>query len=602
MILHYQEQKVERTLVRLSLAIMLSARSVIFETSVSPNSHFQDDRLSKELKKLQLHVGIQAPQLNELHIPEGKEFSEVEEFAFIMNSSYYMSPLLTAYDDHLYNVEKELSVAHMEIHHLNDHIQGLVNENEVLSDKLHIKIMEHGKLIGETIKNSDVLSDFEQEKAALDKRNALLSEENQILFEQVSMLKKHFDEFNENYSSKVAEADDKIAAFDRLHEQLLSQIDSSEKARGYLEAQLREKDAVLSTVEGGRENEKGELQKRREEVKVLQNELAFYKEQSERMNDELRQTQRAMETQIREVKAKEIDRQEQSLRSQDDVERVEKINKQLEHNLRIAKADLRALTQVNDDYKHQITLCKDREEDALRSTTQLKEETEKIEFEKDKLKLREETINKEIETLREQYKTDMAKNAEKLKQSLRAKQQIHSSKYDELEEKYLRQVRDYDSLKISHEREIALNRDLQRELDKKARTKSTSKFDNEFADLKRNLNEKELEIQRLISQREMTELQLEKLRTEQRETEKKFGDDSSDSAHKISNLEKEVENLRELKIINETKIGEAEANKQLLLKELRKSKEEEQDFLAAAKRAKENDAIFYKKEIELTKE
>jgi len=90
---------------------------------------------------------------------------------------------------------------------------------------------------------------------------------------------------------------------------------------------LREKDAVLSTVEGGRENEKGELQKRREEVKVLQNELAFYKEQSERMNDELRQTQRAMETQIREVKAKEIDRQEQSLRSQDDVERVEKINK-----------------------------------------------------------------------------------------------------------------------------------------------------------------------------------------------------------------------------------------------------------------------------------
>lgn len=228
----------------------------------------------------------------------------------------------------------------MEIHHLNDHIQGLVNENEVLSDKLHIKIMEHAKLIGETIKNSDVLSDFEQEKASLDKRNALLSEENQILFEQVSMLKKHFDEFNDNYSSKVAEADDKIAAFDRLHEQLLSQIDDSEKARSYLEAQLREKEAVLSTVEGGRENEKGELEKRREEVKVLQNELHFYKEQSERVNEELRHTQRAMEGQTREVKAKEIERQEQSLRTLDDVERVEKVNKQLEHNLRIAKADL----------------------------------------------------------------------------------------------------------------------------------------------------------------------------------------------------------------------------------------------------------------------
>lgn len=238
----------------------------------------------------------------------------------------------------------------------------------------------------------------------------------------------------------------------------------------------------------------------------------------------------------------------------------------------------------------------------MRATQEMKDESEKIGFEKDKLKLREETINKEIETLREQYKTDIAKNQEKLKQSLRAKQQIHSSKYDELEEKYLRQVRDYDSLKISHEREIALNRDMQREMDKKARVKSTSKFDNEFADLKRNLNEKELEIQRLISQREMTELQLDKSRTEQRESEKKFGDTSSDSAHQITNLEKEVEVLRELRIINETKLGEAEANKQLLLKELRTSKDEEQDLLAAAKRAKDNDAVFYKQEIELSKE
>jgi len=40
-----------------------------------------------------------------------------------MNSSYYMSPLLTAYDDHLYNVEKELKIAHLEIHHLNDFIR-----------------------------------------------------------------------------------------------------------------------------------------------------------------------------------------------------------------------------------------------------------------------------------------------------------------------------------------------------------------------------------------------------------------------------------------------------------------------------------------------
>lgn len=62
-----------------------------------------------------------------------------------------------------------------------------------------------------------MLENYELERHELDKRNALLSEENQILFEQVSMLKSHFDNFNTDYSSKVNEADEKIAAFDKLH-------------------------------------------------------------------------------------------------------------------------------------------------------------------------------------------------------------------------------------------------------------------------------------------------------------------------------------------------------------------------------------------------
>lgn len=62
-------------------------------------------------------------------------------------------------------------------------------------------------MVGETIKNSNVLENYEAERYELDKRNALLSEENQILFEQVNMLKAHFDTFNFDYSSKVQEAD-----------------------------------------------------------------------------------------------------------------------------------------------------------------------------------------------------------------------------------------------------------------------------------------------------------------------------------------------------------------------------------------------------------
>lgn len=78
---------------------------------------------------------------------------------------------------------------------------------------------EYAKLVGETIKNSNVLENYELERHELDKWNALLSEENQILFEQVSMLKSHFDNFNNDYNSKVNEADEKISAFDKLHAQ-----------------------------------------------------------------------------------------------------------------------------------------------------------------------------------------------------------------------------------------------------------------------------------------------------------------------------------------------------------------------------------------------
>jgi hypothetical protein len=94
---------------------------------------------------------------------------ELFQFATIMNSNYYMSPLLTAYDDHLYNIEKELKIAHLEIHHLNDFIRQLATENEVLQDKLEIKTREFAKLVAETIKNSNVMENYEAERLELDK-------------------------------------------------------------------------------------------------------------------------------------------------------------------------------------------------------------------------------------------------------------------------------------------------------------------------------------------------------------------------------------------------------------------------------------------------
>ena len=117
-------------------------------------------------------------------------------------------------------------------------------------------------MVSETIENSQVVSNFEEEKASLDKRNALLSEENQILLEQVAMLKAHFDSFNQDYSSKVVEADEKIAAFDSLHiqhERLLVSHDEARKHKEYLEIQIRELSSQVGTIEETRSQEIGEL-------------------------------------------------------------------------------------------------------------------------------------------------------------------------------------------------------------------------------------------------------------------------------------------------------------------------------------------------------
>lgn len=129
-----------------------------------------NDRLSKELKKCQYIMGIEAPSLEDVYLGENEKTEEFEEILNIMNSSYYMSPLLLAYDDHFYNVEKELKNAHLEISRLHENMRLLELENAKLSDNLELKIREYSKLVAKTIENSDILTNFHDEKVELNER------------------------------------------------------------------------------------------------------------------------------------------------------------------------------------------------------------------------------------------------------------------------------------------------------------------------------------------------------------------------------------------------------------------------------------------------
>ena len=162
-------------------------------------------------------MGIEAPTLEDIYLGDNEKSEEFEQLLNIMNSSYYMSPLLLAYDDHFYNVEKELKTAHLEISRLHENMRQLQVENNKLSDNLELKIREYSKLVARTISNSDILSNFQEEKQELDQRCALLTEENQMLLEQVTLLKQHYDTFNRDYSDKVDDAERKISSYDTLN-------------------------------------------------------------------------------------------------------------------------------------------------------------------------------------------------------------------------------------------------------------------------------------------------------------------------------------------------------------------------------------------------
>ena len=99
----------------------------------------------------------------------------------------------------------------------------MVRENEDMHSRLEVQQREYLKLVEETRDNADLLAlrtgslkaneggsvshQSVDELKEMRDRVHLLTEENQVLFEQVTLLRTHYDKFNEETSFKVGEAD-----------------------------------------------------------------------------------------------------------------------------------------------------------------------------------------------------------------------------------------------------------------------------------------------------------------------------------------------------------------------------------------------------------
>lgn len=86
----------------------------------------------------------------------------------------------------------------------------------------------------------------------------LLTEENHVLFEQITLLRQHYDQYNKEFDSQVQDAKSKSKVFDNLNSQynlVQKERDELWRAHQVLDSQLQEKSSYLGLIETQRKKD-----------------------------------------------------------------------------------------------------------------------------------------------------------------------------------------------------------------------------------------------------------------------------------------------------------------------------------------------------------
>ena len=127
-----------------------------------------------------------------------------------------------------------------------------MTENEKLVSNLEVKQREYLRLIEETRNNISALEmlgadepennvDNSESAGNSKERIHLMTEENHILFEQVTLLRAHHDQFSKECAEKMSEAQAKISSYDQIKAEFdLAAREREElfKANAFLENKL----------------------------------------------------------------------------------------------------------------------------------------------------------------------------------------------------------------------------------------------------------------------------------------------------------------------------------------------------------------------------
>ena len=359
-------------------------------------------------------------------------------------------------------------------------------ENEKLRDQLEIAKREHLRLVEENRDHASVVRGNKSregdgsdpnDKAGvassdeiidLKNRAHLLSEENQALFQQISVLRSHYDQFNKDHQARMEEANLKISQFDKLQNELRSAIlqrDNFSKTSHFLDKKLSETSAKLGAAEEGRRHDQSELKKAREQLKLMHREFEFYKNLAEKL--EFRQTDEltSLNQNVREMN--EVDKDQKlkiDLLDQDKRELIQQ-NKVLMADLQKMQRDLKAILAVNEEYQVQTTQMKEREGQYSELAREYREKLEAVKFERERIALKEEQFLKQIQKVESQAKQDVRRNMERFQSQMHTQKREADKKLEEIEDRLQRQCDDADNSRRMMEKLQRENDDLKKQVD-----------------------------------------------------------------------------------------------------------------------------------------
>ena len=148
---------------------------------------------------------------------EGDLEGEMDQSFIKLLAGHVIGPLVNEYESHVKTLTRDVNMLKIALKSQRDIQRDLMDENKQLIMNLDVKQREYLKLVEETRDNVEILdqirdgslggnkNDDDQENS-LKERIHLLTEENHILFQQVTLLRAHHDQFSKECADKISEA------------------------------------------------------------------------------------------------------------------------------------------------------------------------------------------------------------------------------------------------------------------------------------------------------------------------------------------------------------------------------------------------------------